>query len=226
MLALTSCALGCNAIFAPIRADLCARFPAEVPPQMREHSAFTGMQMLNVARRCRIPEMVKCAAYQIIGSKNFWEHLLSSGDVEERRKPLATLSDMDLFKLMSARQWLQKEWRTLSMIPPGTEGYAGEDGEGEKVVSQCVLHKAQRDEREWCCYTKDRHRKANWYLFWKDEVEDASNDPIGAVTLLAARRERLSKHWCQPCLEERLRVWQVAKAHWWTQLDELLQLYV
>ncbi|KAI0752310.1 hypothetical protein C8Q80DRAFT_1266866 [Daedaleopsis nitida] len=228
----TSHALQCATIYSPAKARLVALWPPYPAPLTRQHPPRKGVEMLALARTCGVPEIAKLAAYQIVGSVTFWTGLPNK---EKRACLEGWLSEQDIWALWAAKSWLQKEWRTLVVIPPNTRrrtvtvgapGHGHGHGPREETVnvSECLSRAVGAPEHEWCYKLKDQQRVAWWYLAWKDEIEKGDGDPIGALTLLRDKWQELSGRWCQRCLQERGDLWNAARTWWWAALDDKMKL--
>ncbi|TFK87271.1 hypothetical protein K466DRAFT_586517 [Polyporus arcularius HHB13444] len=137
------------------------------------------------------------------------------------------LREAEVLKLYVAREWLQREWRTLVCTPPCPVEYVPEDGEerhGPANDTACKSRLEGRGKAEWCVKTAGREREREWYLTWYQFVEKGAEDPFAALQLLDKRSAELRKRWCERCLDERRNAWNAARVRWWAQMDGRLTL--
>ncbi|TFK87274.1 hypothetical protein K466DRAFT_586520, partial [Polyporus arcularius HHB13444] len=211
--------------------ELGRRYRQDVPPPPRplqqgeDAPHKTALRVIALAREHTIPGLMKCAAYRIVADPRFWANMDA---VLQRTGQIVVdvLNEAEVVKLGMAREWLQREWRTLVSTPPCPV----EDGNERHAPANdtaCRSRMQGRRKAEWCAQTAGREREQEWYWAWSKLVDNGADDPFAALRWLntqSAVRLVLRERWCERCLDERWTVWNAARVRWWAQMDGGLRL--
>ncbi|KAI0349905.1 hypothetical protein OH77DRAFT_1431563 [Trametes cingulata] len=201
--------LECEAVGKVAKRTLLDLWNNEVPNGVIPLCPYSdAVSVIDIARKFHLPEMLKCAFYELLRSPAFWAVLADD------RHSVDTLSEADLLNLHNARYVLQREWRAMVLTPP----FAGPDG------SHCASVPTPKPKK--CKHTAADARVGFWRSHFIDsEVwEMGALDPIGGINGLRDAAQGLKNAWCVRCLNERKEAWEAAKVRWWGMLDDLFQL--
>ncbi|KAI0692576.1 hypothetical protein C8T65DRAFT_586512 [Cerioporus squamosus] len=198
----------------------------------REHAVET----IHLAQQCDVPEVMKCAYYELLRTPNFGQDLAvyvhaESSDApsplaiateeDEKNAPPLRLAASDFVRLVRAKDALQKEWMAVvcvaplpSVVPCPLAPFVNDKNAGEETLKSaktCADTRAN-DEVEWTLRLVDNK------LF-----ERGMRDAIGGLQSLIDM-DWAGMGYCVGCVSERRDAWTEQREKLWRRLDVLLGL--
>lgn len=178
---------------------------SNLKPIQTSRAFSDAVAVIELARECGVPSLLKSAFYELVRSAQFWT-------AASKDRQAITLSDADLLTLYHARHELQCKWRSFALQPPPSCSASS-----SSQVSGCV--------------TGEHKRRVEWQAFIMGLPDVLGTEPVDPINALQALNSNamvqgaLKKtKWCKDCVSERKKAWQQAKIQWWDALDELLKL--